>query len=185
MAVRVLDQQNLSYFLGRIEKLSKDSPRKFGTMDVTKMMRHMRNAFETAMGETNLPDASKPFVGKFLYYVITHVITTWPGGRIKAPDYWTPPSDHSYEEERELFVVALKRSLRGSFATCSCGRCLAVGSPRSGLATPGRTEPRACCDRRAQFPFVTYPAGWAAGASRPTEGRSFSTRSASFRRRSR
>ncbi|MEK7794245.1 MAG: DUF1569 domain-containing protein [Candidatus Hydrogenedentota bacterium] len=109
MAVRVLDQQNLSYFLGRIEKLSKDSPRKFGTMDVTKMMRHMRNAFETAMGETNLPDASKPFVGKFLYYVITHVITTWPGGRIKAPDYWTPPSDHSYEEERELFVGALKR----------------------------------------------------------------------------
>ncbi len=106
-----LTRESESMFLARVEKLRADSPRKFGTMDTAKMLRHMRNAFETCIGETNLPDSSIPVVRKILYFAICHVMTTWPGGRIKAPDYWSPPADHPFDEEKRLFLSAMQRFL--------------------------------------------------------------------------
>ena len=109
-----LNSGTLGQYRTRAEALTKDTPRRFGTMDVTKMMRHMRNAFETALGETNLPDESVPFLRRVLYFGICHVITTWPGGVLKAPDYWSPPPDHEYDDERRLFFDAMGRFVEGA-----------------------------------------------------------------------
>jgi hypothetical protein len=109
MAITHLIPENQPYFVERIQRLQPDSERRFGTMDTNQMMRHLRNALETAMGEVEMPGKAIPGVGKSLYYVITHVMTTWPGGKIKAPAYWTPPSDREFDAEREALLGALDR----------------------------------------------------------------------------
>ena len=109
MAVTLLLPENKDYFRQRILALKPDSERKFGTMDANQMMRHLRNALETAMGEVTMPAKANPIVGKTVYFVITHVMTTWPGGKIKAPAYWTPPSDRDFESERQALLGALDR----------------------------------------------------------------------------
>lgn len=104
-----LCRENEAQFLARIEKIRADSPRQFGTMDANKMLRHMRNALETSVGETDLPDSSIHVVRRILYFLVCRVITTWPGGRLKAPDYWSPPADHPFGEEKTLFLAATRR----------------------------------------------------------------------------
>lgn len=108
MAVTYLSADHKPYFVDRISRLQPDSERRFGTMDANQMMRHLRNALETAMGEVEMP--GKPlFGGKAVYYLITHVMTTWPGGKIKAPDYWSPPADQEFEAERQALLAAVDR----------------------------------------------------------------------------
>ncbi len=109
MGITLLIPENKEYFAERIKRLKPDSPRQFGTMDANQMMRHMRNALETSMGEVTMPGKATPVVGKAAYFFITHVMKTWPGGRIKAPDYWTPASDRDFEAEREALLGALDR----------------------------------------------------------------------------
>lgn len=108
-----LNRANLAAFRERIDKLAADTPRKFGTMDTNAMLRHMRLALETSVGETDLPDKSlPPVVRQLIYFLITNAITTWPGGKLKAPDFWSPPSEHSFEEEKRLFLGATERYLK-------------------------------------------------------------------------
>ncbi len=73
------------------------------------MMRPLRIAAETSIGETNLANVSKPLLGKAYYYVVTHLITTWPGGKAKAPDFWTPPAEQGFGEEKAALLAALER----------------------------------------------------------------------------
>lgn len=109
MAVTYLTAENKDYFVERINQLKPDSERRFGTMDANQMMRHMRNALETSMGEVEMPGKGIPVVGKLVYFTITHLMTTWPGGKIKAPDYWSPPADREFEEERKALLAAVDR----------------------------------------------------------------------------
>lgn len=107
----------LAEFSGRIEALRPDSQRQFGKMSVEQMLKHLRNATEVALGEVTMPDESKPIVRNVLFVMIAHVFTTWPGGRIKAPDYWTPPPDHDFTGERSGLLAALKRFVAAAEAT--------------------------------------------------------------------
>lgn len=109
MAVVYLTRETLPEFRRRIDRLSPDLKPQFGSMSVVAMLRHMRNAIETALGETDLPDVAKPVVGRLLYLFSCHVLTSWPRGRIKAPDWWVPPPEKEYDEERRLFLAALER----------------------------------------------------------------------------
>lgn len=109
MAVSHLTAESKDYFVSAIKKLKPDSERRFGTMDANQMMRHMRNALETSMGEVQMPGKAIPVVGKSMYFLIAHVVTTWPGGAIKAPAYWTPPVEKEFEAERQALLAALDR----------------------------------------------------------------------------
>ena len=114
MPAVALTRQTLSDFAGRVQALRPDSQRKFGKMSIEQMLKHLRNAFEVSLGEKTLPDESKPVVRDILYFLIARVITTWPGGRIKAPDYWSPPADYDFERERKELLGAMDRFL-GAF----------------------------------------------------------------------
>ena len=111
MAVTYLIPENKEWFVDRINRLKPDSERQFGTMDANQMMRHMRNALETALGEVEMPGKANTIVGKINYFTITQVMTKWPGGKIKAPDYWTPPADREFEQERAALLSAIDRFL--------------------------------------------------------------------------
>jgi hypothetical protein len=111
MPAVALTRQTAADFTGRVEALRVDSTRKFGKMSVERMLKHLRNAFEVALGEKTLPDESKPILRDIAYFVIARVMTTWPGGRIKAPDYWSPPADYDFEGERRALLAAMNRFL--------------------------------------------------------------------------
>lgn len=104
-----LTPDTISGFKMRFEALRADSERKFGTLDPAGMMRHMRNVMETGLGEVSYPDQSKPIVSKLMLFITTRIITTWPGGKIKAPDFWTPPAEEDFEKERELLIASMER----------------------------------------------------------------------------
>lgn len=109
MPVIELVPENAEYFRERINRLQPDSERQFGTMNVVEMMRHMRNATETALGEVENPGKPNPIVGRLLFLFICYVMTEWPKGKIKAPDYWTPPPDRDFDEEKKALLEAFER----------------------------------------------------------------------------
>ena len=102
-----LTREAADEFRNRIKELSPESDRLFGKMDVTQMMRHMRLSLDTATGKATVEDRSRPLVREVIYFTVCHVLTTWPGGRIKAPDYWTPPAEHEFDAERRLLLEAI------------------------------------------------------------------------------
>ncbi len=114
MPAVALTRETHSDFTHRVQALRADSNRKFGKMSIEQMLKHLRNAFEVSLGEKSLPDESKPIVRDVLFFLIARVITTWPGGRIKAPDYWSPPADYDFERERKELLGAMDRFL-GAF----------------------------------------------------------------------
>ncbi len=107
MAKVSLTRETLDHFKERIGRLTPDSERRFGTLDPVRMMRHMRHTLEAAIGEVDVEDESMPILRKVMYIVICYVITTWPGGRIKAPDSWTPPADKNFDDERTAMLAAI------------------------------------------------------------------------------
>lgn len=111
MPAIALTRETQSNFAHRIEALRADSQRKFGEMSVEQMLKHLRNAMEVALGEKTLPDESKPIIRDILFILIARLITTWPGGKIKAPDYWSPPADYDFERERTELLGVLGRFL--------------------------------------------------------------------------
>lgn len=102
-----LTRETADEFTNRIHELSPESDRLFGKMDVAQMMRHMRLSLDTATGKAKVPDKSTPLVRDVMFFTFCHVLTTWPGGRIKAPDYWSPPAEHEFDEERRLLLEAI------------------------------------------------------------------------------
>ena len=102
-----LTRDTADEFRNRINQLTPESERIFGKMDVAQMMRHMRLSLDTATGKETVPDKSTPVVRNVLFFLTCHVMTTWPGGKIKAPDYWNPPAEHEFDEERRLLLDAI------------------------------------------------------------------------------
>ena len=109
MAKIYLNGETLPAFRERIEKLTEESERQFGTMNVPAMMRHMRNVMETALGETSYPKQLPEFIGKTVFFFSTQVITNWPKGKIKAPEFWTPHPREDFQEERDLWLASVEK----------------------------------------------------------------------------
>lgn len=96
-------------FKARINALTPDAQPTFGSMDVVKTLRHMRNFHEAAVGDVSYPTQTNRYVGKLMYYAFCHVVTNWPKGKIKAPEFWTPAPEHEFEEEKEKTLAAIDR----------------------------------------------------------------------------
>jgi hypothetical protein len=104
-----LSRESLSAFTAPLEKLKADTPRKFGEMDPSRTLRHLRTALELSLGEGDAKDESIPVLRFIIRVVFFQLITRWPGGKFKAPDYWTPPAEHEFDEEKRLLCEALER----------------------------------------------------------------------------
>ncbi|MBI2421209.1 MAG: DUF1569 domain-containing protein [Candidatus Hydrogenedentes bacterium] len=107
MAERVLTRETLGYFQASLARLKPDSERRFGTMDARHMMRHMRLSLEASLGLADVPDKSIPVVSRVVFWTICNVVTKWPGGKLKAPAFWTPPAEDDFEGERRKLLAIL------------------------------------------------------------------------------
>lgn len=109
MAKCYLNNQSLPGFKDRIAELTSESKGEWGKLDVLGMMRHLRNVMETAVGDVSYPDESKPIVSNLTFFFATQIMTKWPKGGIKAPEFWTPAAEEDFEKERELWLASLDK----------------------------------------------------------------------------
>jgi hypothetical protein len=117
MATFELNRKTLPQFIGRVQALCADTPRQWGTMDVTRMLRHLNFSADMSLGVEQVEDLSTPIVRDLTYLVLFKWVTKWPKGKMKAPDFVTPPpkGDFAFEQGElirrlNLFVDELERS---------------------------------------------------------------------------
>jgi hypothetical protein len=112
MALPLLTTENLEYFQEKLNALSADTPRQWGELEATRMVHHLRFVAELSLGEAKsdeIRDISWPVARTLMRWAFFHVITTWPKGKLKAPAYFTPESDDSFEDERQALLALLER----------------------------------------------------------------------------
>ncbi len=107
MATFDLNRSTLPAFRDRVRAVTAGSERKWGQMDATRMMRHLGFTLEMSLGIARVPDMSKPILRDVFYVVFFQWLTTWPKGRIKGPDFVTPPpkADFSVEQLETLRLM--------------------------------------------------------------------------------
>lgn len=111
MATVLLTRPTAGHFTARLNAVSPNSQRKWGSMTPHDLMAHLRRAIEVSLGDHPVEDKSVPVVRDFLRFMIFQAIPTtmWPKGKIKAPPVFLAPPQGSFEEERRKLDAAIDR----------------------------------------------------------------------------
>ena len=111
----LLNPENVSYHKECVSKLTPDSERKFGSLDAHGMLCHLLSAMQMSLGEIEVADESKPILRSIMRKFAFEWVTTWPGGKIKAPVKLTPTPEDEFEADKQKlldyfdkFLVALE-----------------------------------------------------------------------------
>ena len=104
-----LNAESLSTFSDRLRAIQEDTQRQWGKMDVARMMRHLRFTFDMSLGVEDVPDKSIPVIRNILWILSFRVFTNWPKGKLKGPDFVTPPAEHDFEKERNLVLEKMQQ----------------------------------------------------------------------------
>ncbi len=111
MSVIKLNRKNLNVFLDALEKLTPDSPRKWGKLDATRMLIHVHGGLKVSLEEKSCGDFSNIITRRKLFHLIIFRLMPWPKGKIKAPPEFTPdPEDgFDFETEKKDFANSMLR----------------------------------------------------------------------------
>jgi len=71
-------------FAERLNRLTPETKRQWGKMDVTQMLTHMNDAFRIALGMKPAVDASNFFTHNITFPVAVYVLPFWPKGEATA-----------------------------------------------------------------------------------------------------
>lgn len=104
----ILNERDRAAIVNRMRSLSPSSTAKWGTMDVTSMLRHLHLSGRMAVGELELPSANKRAFQKFpLKHLILYVFP-FPKGAPTAPGL-KPDAAESLEAERTAVLELIER----------------------------------------------------------------------------
>ena len=104
----VLNENDLDAILNRLKSLSVSSRRRWGSMDVTGMLQHLRLSALMTVGELPVVSKSKRAFQMFpLKHLILYVVP-FPKGAPTAPEL-KPGEATSFEEERAALLELLER----------------------------------------------------------------------------
>src|SRR3989440_8067568 len=104
----VLNENDLDAILDRVKSLSVSSTRRWGSMDVTGMLQHLRLSGLMTVGELPVVSKSKRAFQMFpLKHLILYVVP-FPKGAPTAPEL-KPGDATSFEEERAALLELLER----------------------------------------------------------------------------
>jgi len=104
----ILNETDRKAISDRFRSLSLSSNRRWGSMDVTGMLQHLRRSALMCVGELSVPSANKRAFHKFpLKHVILYVLP-FPKGAPTAPAL-KPVDAASFEEERAALLELLER----------------------------------------------------------------------------
>jgi len=104
----ILNEGDRDEIVRRMRSLSVTSDRRWGTLDVTGMLQHLRLSANMTLGELSLPSANKRAFQVFpLKHLILYVFP-FPKGAPTAPGL-KPGDATSFEDERAALVELLER----------------------------------------------------------------------------
>ena len=104
----ILNEGDLGAILNRVKSLSVSSTRRWGSMDVTGMMQHLRLSALMTVGELAVASKSKRAFQMFpLKHLILYVVP-FPKGAPTAPEL-KPVDATSFEDERAALLELLER----------------------------------------------------------------------------
>ena len=104
----ILNESERAAIVNRLRSLSASSTRRWGTMDVTGMLEHLRLSAQMGLGELSVPSANKrPFQIFPLKHLLLYVLP-FPKGAPTAAEL-KPDPGVSMEEERAALLELLER----------------------------------------------------------------------------
>jgi hypothetical protein len=118
MAVAPFNKSTFEDFNARLNNVSADSERQWGTLDATAMLRHLRFVFEASLGEVDTHGQAAPGLGwvpktpgvrDLMFLISFKWFTDWPKGKLKAPKEWTPPSEQPFDEEGKQLLQKMEQ----------------------------------------------------------------------------
>ena len=104
----ILNENDRAAIVGRMRSLSASSTARWGSMNVTGMLQHLRRSALMTVGELPVPSANKRVFQVFpLKHLILYVFP-FPKGAPTAPEL-KPNDARSFEEERAAVLELLER----------------------------------------------------------------------------
>ena len=104
----ILNENDRAAIVNRMRSLSASSTRRWGSMDVTAMLKHLRLSALMTVGELAVPSVNKRAFHKFpLKHLLLYVLP-FPKGAPTAPKL-KPEAAESFEEERAALLDLLER----------------------------------------------------------------------------
>ena len=104
----ILNETDRAAIVNRMRSLSTSSTRRWGTMDVTGMLKHLHLSALMALGEMDVPSANKRAFHMFpLKHLLLYVVP-FPKGAPTAPKL-KPADAASLEEERAALLELIER----------------------------------------------------------------------------
>jgi hydroxymethylglutaryl-CoA reductase len=105
---RLLDKATLGAYLAPLDSLQATTPPVFGTMSPHAMLEHMAVMFRLSLGKERGADQSNILTRTRLVFWFVVDVMPWPKGKLKAPDYFTPPPQGDFDEAREHLKSLLR-----------------------------------------------------------------------------
>jgi hypothetical protein len=106
-----LDERSLPDLARRLRTLAPDAPARWGSMDASAMLRHLRAALAMSLGELEVPLLVPRWIGAPVGWLFTTVLTRWPrslGGHNPPIPALHPETEAPFDEERERLLAALR-----------------------------------------------------------------------------
>ncbi|MDX1971139.1 MAG: hypothetical protein SFY68_01270 [Candidatus Sumerlaeia bacterium] len=110
MCLPDLTTKNIETYKSKLDQLRPETKGKWGTLDATRMLHHLRVVLEVALEERTLPPV-KGFLPKLARFgLFRKIIFALPMPKnVKAPDELTPPTVGSFEEEKAKLLETMNR----------------------------------------------------------------------------
>jgi len=106
-----LEAASRDHFLTRLNALTPQSERQFGSLTITGMLRHLRRTFEMTLEEIEVPDNGNLLTKTVGKWATIYLPIPIPPGKIKMPDIFTPEPDFDFEGEHEALIAKLDQYL--------------------------------------------------------------------------
>ena len=104
----ILNETDRAAITSRVRSLSSSSTRRWGTLDVTGMLKHLHLSALMALGEMEVPSANKRVFHVFPFKHLLLYVVPFPKGAPTAPRL-KPDAAASIEEERTALLELIER----------------------------------------------------------------------------
>ena len=114
----LFNQSDISQILERIERLTPDSQRQWGKMNVAQMLAHCNKSLETAMGRNFI---KRLFIGRIISpFMKPRVLGEKPFGKNSPTDKsYIFKDDLKFEEEKSTTIATIKKFFEGGPSQCT------------------------------------------------------------------
>lgn len=114
----LFDQSDVSEILKRVDKLTANSQRQWGKMNVAQMLAHCNVSVETAMGRNFI---NRLFIGRIIgSFLKPKVLGEKPFGKNSPTDKsYIFKADLKFEEERSKVTASIKKFFEGGPSQCT------------------------------------------------------------------